>query len=180
MRSKLVAPAALITLLATLLAAAPARAQAWPHWYRGQRAEVTIYLQRGRVSLAGWSYLRAAAARWDRSARVHLVPTGRCPSPAYCVRVYEVNWANGQAGLTVLNHDARNRAWYGTLLLNRRYLTSAARWRKTACHELGHVAGLPHRSSGRTCMRDDGFRTVAGTPDATDYRALLRIYAGAG
>jgi predicted Zn-dependent protease len=33
--------------------------------------------------------------------------------------------------------------------------------RKTACHELGHVFGLEHRRSGRTCMRDD-FATLYG------------------
>jgi hypothetical protein len=180
MRSKLGASAALVGILAALLAAgsaAPAAAQVWPHWARGQRPTVTVYLERRRVSLAGWSYLRAAAARWNRSPRIHLVPVGRCPTPIYCVHVVEVNWANGLAGLTVLNHDDRGQAWYGTLLLNRHHLTSPARWRKTACHELGHVAGLQHRASGRTCMRADGFRTLAATPDAGDYQRLLRIYA---
>jgi predicted Zn-dependent protease len=47
----------------------------------------------------------------------------------------------------------------------------------TACHELGHVFGLDHRT-GRTCMRD-GFATMYGHPDATDYANLHRIYAKA-
>jgi predicted Zn-dependent protease len=57
-----------------------------------------------------------------------------------------------------------------------RYLTSAATRGKTACHELGHAFGLEHRRSGRTCMRE-GFTTLCGHPDGTDYANLRRIYA---
>jgi hypothetical protein len=44
------------------------------------------------------------------------------------------------------------------------------------CHELGHAFGLEHRRGGRTCMRD-GFTTLYGHPDGTDYANLRRIYA---
>ena len=70
----------------------------------------------------------------------------------------------------------RPPAWYGSLHLNTRYLTSAAARRKTAFHELGHIFGLDHRRTGRTCMRD-GFTTMYGHPDGTDYANLRRIYA---
>jgi hypothetical protein len=66
-------------------------------------------------------------------------------------------------------------AWYGSLHLNNRYLTSAAVRHKTACHELGHARGLGHRRTGRTCMRD-GFATLYGHPDATDYANLRALY----
>jgi predicted Zn-dependent protease len=75
-----------------------------------------------------------------------------------------------------LGWSARARPRYGSLHLNTRYLTSAATRRKTACHELGHAFGLEHRRSGRTCMRD-GFTTLYGHPDGTDYANLRRIYA---
>ena len=72
------------------------------------------------------------------------------------------------AGWATLNYDPKtNIAWYGSLHLNTRYLTSAAVRRKTACHELGHVFGLEHRRTGRTCMRD-GFDTMYAHPDAVD------------
>jgi predicted Zn-dependent protease len=78
-----------------------------------------------------------------------------------------------------VNYDPRtNTAWYGTLHLNARYLTSAAARRKTACHELGHIVGLDHRRTGKTCMRD-GFGSMYGHPDAADYTNLRRIYARA-
>jgi hypothetical protein len=48
--------------------------------------------------------------------------------------------------------------------------------RKTTCHELGHIFGLEHRRTGRTCMRD-GFTTMYGHPDATDFANLRRVYA---
>jgi hypothetical protein len=67
-------------------------------------------------------------------------------------------------------------ARYGSLHLNTRYLTSSATRRKTACHELGHAFGLEHRRGGRTCMRD-GFTTLYGHPDGTDYANLRRICA---
>jgi hypothetical protein len=57
-----------------------------------------------------------------------------------------------------------------------RHLTSSATRRKTACRELGHAVGLEHRRGGRTCMRD-GFTTLYGHPDGTDYANLRRIYA---
>jgi hypothetical protein len=81
------------------------------------------------------------------------------------------------AGWATLNYDPKtNTSWYGSLPLNTRYLTYASARRKTACHELGHVFGLEHRKTGRTCMRD-GFTTMYGHPDATDYANLRRIYA---
>jgi hypothetical protein len=70
------------------------------------------------------------------------------------------------------NYDPRtNYAWYGSLHLNNRYLTGSATRRKTACHALG----LGHRRTGRTCMRD-GFATMYGHPDATDYANLRALY----
>ena len=101
----------------------------------------------------------------------------RCPSRYYCVKVYEGRWSRNQAGWATLNYDPRtNTAWYGSLHLNTRYLTSSAARRKTACHELGHIFGLEHRRTGKTCMRD-GFTTMCGHPDGTDYANLRRIYA---
>ena len=73
-------------------------------------------------------------------------------------------------------YDPKTRyAWYGSLHLNNRYLTGSATRRKTACHELGHALGLGHRRTGRTCMRD-GFATMYGRPDATDYANLRALY----
>lgn len=83
------------------------------------------------------------------------------------------------AAWTTLSYDPETDiAWNGSLHLNTRYLTSAATRRKAACHELGHVFGLEHRRTGKTCMRD-GFDTMYGHPDALDYAHLRHIYARA-
>jgi hypothetical protein len=130
------------------VAVLPATAVGQPHWYRGEETQVTVYVN-------------------------------RCPSSYHCVKVYQVRSARNMAGWATLNYDPRsNTAWYGTLHLNTRYLTTAAARRKTACHELGHIFGLDHRRSGRTCMRD-GFATMYGHPDAADFANLRQIYANA-
>ena len=93
------------------------------------------------------------------------------------MKVSEVRSSRNQAGWATLNYDPKtNTAWYGSVHLNTSYLTNASARRKTACHELGHIFGLEHRRTGRTCMRD-GFTTMYGHPDATDFANLRRVYA---
>jgi hypothetical protein len=108
-----------------------------------------------------------------------MVFVNRCPSRWSCVKVYDGRWNSNRAGWATLNYDPRtNYARYGSLHLNNlnnRFLTGPAARRKTACHELGHAFGLSHRDGGRTCMRD-GFATMYGHPDASDYARLRAIY----
>ena len=166
---------AAIAFLAVLVL--PATALAQPRWHRGANAQVSIYLERTRVSATNWTYVKAAGKEWARSSRIRVVFVTRCPSRYYCVKVYDGRSSRKMAGWATVNYDPRtNTAWYGSVHLNTRYLTSGAARRKTACHELGHIFGLEHRRSGRTCMRD-GFTTMYGHPDRTDYRSLRRIYA---
>jgi predicted Zn-dependent protease len=162
-------------LLATL--ALPAAASAQPHWYRGTKAQVTVYVERTRVGATDWSSVKRAGVEWARSSRIRVVFVKRCPSAYYCLKVYEGRSTRPLAGWTTLNYDPKtNTAWYGNIHLNDRYLTNAAARRKTACHELGHAFGLDHRRTGHTCMRD-GFTTMYGHPDHTDYLNLRRVYA---
>jgi hypothetical protein len=166
---------AVITFLA--IAVLPAAAMAQPRWHRGTKSQVTVYVEKTRVGATNWSYVKRSGIEWGRSGRIHVVFVNRCPSRYYCVKVYEVRSTRNQAGWATLNYDPRtNTAWYGSLHLNTRYLTYAAARRKTACHELGHIFGLEHRRTGRTCMRD-GFTTMYRHPDGTDYANLRRIYA---
>jgi hypothetical protein len=169
---KLVAVVAFMAVVAL-----PTEALAQPRWYRGGTSQVTVYVERTRVGAANWSSVKRAGAEWARSGRIQIVFVKRCPSRWYCLKVYDGTWRRTMAGWATLNYDPRtNYAWYGSIHLNNRYLTSSATRRKTVCHELGHGLGLEHRRSGRTCMRD-GFGTLHGHPDATDYANLRRIYA---
>jgi hypothetical protein len=171
---KLVAGIAFVAVLVL-----PATVLAQPRWYRGAKPEVTIYVEKTRVGATNWSYVKRAGIEWARSGRIRIVFVNRCPSRYYCVKVYDGRSSRNMAGWATLNYDPRtNYAWYGSLHLNNRYLTSSATRRKTVCHELGHIVGLGHRTTGRTCMRD-GFTTLYRHPDATDYANLRRIYARA-
>jgi hypothetical protein len=171
---KLVAAIAFLAVTAL-----PATALAQPHWYRGEQAQVTVYVERTSVGDTNWSYVKQAGAEWARSSRIEVRFVKRCPSSAYCVKVYQVRLSQNLAGWATLTYDlATNTAWYGSLHLNTRFLTSDATRRKTTCHELGHIFGLDHRQTGQTCMRD-GFDTLYGHPDAGDYADLRRIYASA-
>jgi hypothetical protein len=168
---------AVVTFFAVLVL--PAAALAQPRWYRGTKPEVTVYVEKTGVGATNWSSIKRAGIRWGYSGRIRVVFVNRCPSRYYCVKVYEVRSSRNMAGWATLNYDPRtNYAWYGSLHLNTRYLTSSTARRKTACHELGHIFGLGHRRTGRTCMRD-GFTTMYGYPDATDYANLRRVYAKA-
>ena len=159
--------------------ALPGAALAQPHWHRGDKAQVTVYVEKTRIGATNWSYIKRAGIEWARSRRIRVVFVKRCPSRYYCMKVYEGRSTRKLAGWATLNYDPRtNTAWYGSLHLNNRYLTNAAARRKTACHELGHAFGLGHRRTGRTCMRD-GFMTMYRHPDHTDYVNLRRIYARA-
>ena len=161
-------------LLAVLVL--PATALAQPRWHRGTNAQVTVYVEKTRVGATNWSSIKRAGLEWARSSRIRVVFVKRCPSRYYCMKVYEGRSTRNLAGWTTLNYDPKtNTAWYGSLHLNTRYLTTASARRKTACHELGHAFGLGHRRTGQTCMRD-GFATMYRHPDTTDYRNLRHLY----
>jgi hypothetical protein len=169
---KLVAVFMFLTVLAL-----PGAALAQPRWHRGDKAQVTVYVEKTRIGATNWSSIKRAGIEWARSSRIRVVFVKRCPSKYYCVKVYEGRWSTNRAGWATLNYDPKtNTAWYGSLHLNNRYLTNPSARRKTACHELGHAFGLGHRRTGKTCMRD-GFMTMYGHPDHTDYVNLRRIYA---
>ena len=170
---------AVLTVVFLTVLALPTAALAQPRWHRGARREVTVYVERTRVGAKHWAHIKSTGYEWARSSRIRVRFVRRCPSSNYCVKVYEVRSTRGLAGWATLRYDPRtNTSWYGSVHLNTRYLTTPAARRKTACHELGHIFGLEHRRAGRTCMRD-GFGTLYGHPDSTDYATLRRIYASA-
>ena len=66
---KLVAAIAFLAVTAL-----PATALAQPRWHRGEEAQVTVYVERTRVGVTNWSYVKRAGALWARSSRISSCP----------------------------------------------------------------------------------------------------------
>lgn len=60
--------------------------------------------------------------------------------------------------------------------LNSRVITSTTQWRKTALHELGHVAGLGHRSTNNSAMTQGAAPPISTTFDSHDKAAINATY----
>jgi hypothetical protein len=150
---------------------------AQPRGHRGAKSQVAVYVEKTRVGAINWSYVRRSGIEWGRSGRIHVVFLNRCPS-RYLLREGvrgALGPQPGRLGHPQLRPEDQHRL-VRQPAPQHPLLTYAAARRKTACHELGHTFGLEHRRTGRTCMRD-GFTTMYGHPDGTDYANLRRIYA---
>jgi hypothetical protein len=103
-----------------------------------------------------------------------------CPYIAgtHCVGVYNNDYgATGWVGWTNYAFDANRNLVDSrvTVYLNDHYPITAARHRKSACHELGHVLGLGHNSSSGSCMISGAYETP--TPSAQDFSLVANIYS---
>ena len=87
-----------------------------------------------------------------------------CPS-TWRVSVSSLNYPESWYGLTNCHtavSSGRCNSSKG-VRLNGRVITTSQQWRKTALHELGHVAGLGHRSTNGSAM------TQGASPPVSQY-----------
>ena len=105
-----------------------------------------------------------------------------CPFYAgtHCVGVYADYYGNtGWVGLTNHNFNSTTREFYDnqvTVYLNRTYEAqiSAARRRKSTCHELGHALGLGHNSNANSCLISGNY--TSARPNGDDFALVADIY----
>jgi hypothetical protein len=128
---------------------------------------------------AAWP-VSAAVPVWNQAQNVDsYYRWNTCPTLAgvHCVHVNSANYGDTEwLGETSIRFDAARNLIDGQVEVrfNNFHTTTAARKRKTVCHELGHALGLGHSTSALSCMVS-GAATPA-TPHADDYALLADIY----
>lgn len=63
-----------------------------------------------------------------------------------------------------------------SVVLNTRTVTTLSQWKKTSTHELGHVAGLGHRTQNGSCMTQGISPPIASTFDLHDLVSINSTY----
>jgi hypothetical protein len=76
--------------------------------------------------------------------------------------------------------DARRNCAAKSVQMNNRTLDAAAdpttQWKKTACHEFGHVGGLQHQFTNNSCLTQGAAPPIIPLPDAHDNAAIADTY----
>lgn len=182
--------AAIATTISLAVAAAyPAPASAThaldPHWAKGTSSRANLYL----VDSTGPEWpVGSAINSWNsglvaKGARVYLYYRTVCPGDEFhCIKVREyVNSTAPNSGCVdrygctaiaapnVFDHHTRVNVWFNVTY---DFYTSA-RYRQTACHEIGHTFTLDERTATTTCMNQDLEIT---TPSDHDFEAVFNIY----
>lgn len=100
-----------------------------------------------------------------------------CPQ-TWRVSVTSLNYPETWYGLTVCHGTVSSRVCRPSkgVRLNGRVITTTQQWRKTSLHELGHVAGLGHRSTNSSAMTQGASPPVSMYFDTHDKGAINASY----
>lgn len=101
-----------------------------------------------------------------------------CPAN-WNVSVQSLNYPESWYGLTVCHSAVSGAGVCNTskgVRLNGRVITTTHQWQKTSLHELGHVAGLGHRSTNNSAMAQGASPPVSRTFDDHDRISINNAY----
>jgi hypothetical protein len=146
-------------------------------WANDGYADPQIYFNDHTGSL--WP-TDAAVYTWNQSVGIDSYYKYNACGPAgtHCVDVnsgvYNTDWS----GLTTQGRDnATGRITYAYVQLNEKWQRSADGYRKSACHELGHVLGLDHNVQDYSCMWGNSTEVGHRVPDSDDFNMLANLYS---
>jgi hypothetical protein len=149
------------------------------HWARNGYDHPQIYF----VDHTGpaWPVI-ASVQVWNQAHGVDsLYRSGTCPGiwGTHCVDVSSANQGNNNTvGTTTVAVDADHNFIDGgvNVVMNDYYTDlTAARHRKSVCHELGHVIGVGHNTSTASCMKSGDFD--GQQPNNDDFAMAANVYS---
>lgn len=131
---------------------------------------VTGQLTSPGVTAASWAITQISATK----VNAYSVPCAQPYHVSMQLRSYPDSWY----GLTACDSSVNNGVCPSskTVKLNGRTMSTAQQWRKTALHELGHVAGLGHRSVNGSAMKQGSSPPVSQYFDNHDKVAINANY----
>jgi hypothetical protein len=147
------------------------------HWSRNGYSHPQIYF----VDHSGDAWpVTAAVPVWNEAQGVDSwYRWAHCPAVngAHCVGVFSGNYGDtGWVGFTSALID-NNRTFIDTSVgvqLNDFYSITAARRRKSTCHELGHALGMGHNWATNSCLISGAYEPQR--PNGDDFALIADIY----
>ncbi|GAB4082756.1 matrixin family metalloprotease [Modestobacter muralis] len=122
----------------------------------------------------------AAVYTWNQSVGIDsFYKYNACgPAGTHCVNVFSGVYNTDWSGATNHNWDpSTGRIIGASTQLNERWARQPDGYRKTVCHELGHVLGMDHNVQDYSCMWANSTEVAHRVPDSDDFNMLATLYS---